>query len=140
MRAGVALAIAIIAGQGVAEPAQEAALNALRAENGLAPLAYSDALNEAAVAHAQDMAQSGLFSHTGSDGSDVGQRVTRVGYGWCVVAENIAKGQVDLAEVMQAWAGSPGHRANMLSPEVSEFAIAQGADALWVMVLAAPGF
>lgn len=121
------------------DPQMTQALNALRSENRLAPVAFSVPLETAAQRHAQDMAQAEIFSHTGSDGSDVSQRVSDTGYGWCVVAENIAKGQQSLAEVMQAWADSPGHRRNMLSDEVTEFALVLGQEDIWVMVLAAPG-
>lgn len=121
------------------DPAATDALNAYRAENGRAPLAYSMTLQSAAEAHAQDMAARGFFDHRGSDGSDVGARVSRQGYGWCFVAENIAKGQPSLADVMQAWAGSQGHRRNMLSRKAQEFALVEVPGRIWVMVLAAPG-
>ena len=85
------------------------------------------------------MARGAFFSHDGSDGSDVSARVARTGYNWCVVAENIAKGQTGLAEVMKDWSESPGHRSNMLSAEVTEFALVQETGNIWVMVLAAPG-
>jgi uncharacterized protein YkwD len=123
----------------MANPQSTAALNAMRAENGRAPVTYSALLEQAAARHARDMVQSGQFSHKGSDGSDIAERVSATGYGWCVVAENIAKGQRDLGEVMQAWADSPGHRKNMLSRDVTEFALVEGPDFTWVMVLAAPG-
>ncbi|WP_299959917.1 CAP domain-containing protein [uncultured Roseobacter sp.] len=121
------------------DPAATDALNAYRAENGRAPLAYSMMLQNAAEAHAQDMAVRGFFDHRGSDGSDVGERVSRQGYEWCFVAENIAKGQPSLADVMQAWAGSQGHRRNMLSRQAQEFALVEAPGRIWVMVLAAPG-
>lgn len=123
----------------VSDPAATRALNAYRAENGRAPLAYSKTLQAAAQAHAQDMAARGFFDHRGSDGSNVGGRVSRQGYGWCFVAENIAKGQGALGEVMQAWAASQGHRRNMLTPQAQEFALVEGPGRIWVMVLAAPG-
>jgi uncharacterized protein YkwD len=94
-------------------------------------------LENAATRHAVDMASRQFFSHTGSDGSDVAERVTQTGYRWCVVAENIAQGQRGLMEVMEDWSASPPHRKNMLSREVTEFALVQGAGFVWVMVLAA---
>lgn len=133
------LGVTLGATQAPADPAATAALNALRAANGRPPLTYSDALQKAAERHALDMAGSGVFSHTGSDGSDVAARVAATGYGWCVVAENIAKGQRDLSQVMQAWEASPGHLANMTSADVRDFALVEGQDFIWVMVLAAPG-
>ncbi|MDW3222710.1 MAG: CAP domain-containing protein [Paracoccaceae bacterium] len=122
-----------------ADPVALQSINDYRALNDRAPLTYSTELEAAALAHATDMAQSGLFDHMGSDGSDVAQRVSRQGYGWCIVAENIAKGQQSMPEVMQDWSESPGHRRNMLSREVSQFALVEGPDQIWVMVLATPG-
>ena len=122
-----------------ADPDKTSSLNALRAANGLSVLTYSSRLEQAALLHADDMLRARHFSHTGSDGSDVGQRVSRTGYGWCVVAENIAQGHRNLKEVLGAWVDSPGHRANMLSSEVTEFAVVEGGGYIWVMVLARPG-
>lgn len=132
--AGVLTCWAAVAG---ANETAMSALNQLRGDAGLHPLAYSTELENAAFAHAKDMAQRGFFDHAGSDASDVGDRVSRTAYVWCVVAENIAKGQRDLAEVMDDWAASPGHRRNMLSPDVQDFALVQGAGQIWVMVLGA---
>lgn len=122
-----------------ADPRATQMLNDYRVSEGHAPLVYSTTLEVAAAAHAQDMAARGFFDHTGSDGSTVGQRVTRQGYRWCFVAENIAQGQASLSYVMQAWATSPGHQRNMVSDQALEFALIEGPGRIWVMVLAAPG-
>jgi uncharacterized protein YkwD len=114
-------------------------VNALRLQSGLAPLRYSDQLEKAADRHARDMVLQGFFSHRGSDGSRLGDRLRRLGYGWCAAAENIAKGQPSLPMVMQAWQQSPGHRRNILHRGVSEFALVRAEDNIWVMVLARPG-
>lgn len=138
-RAGLIATLVLTVGAAYADPVATRALNDLRGTAGLDGLTYSAALEQAARTHAQDMSNRGFFAHTGSDGSTVSQRVSRTGYGWCIAAENIAMGQGDLAEVMAAWADSPRHRANMLSPDVREFAIARAPAQIWVMVLAAPG-
>lgn len=122
-----------------ADPYATQALNDYRASEGRQAVTYSTTLEAAARAHAQDMAERGFFDHRGSDGSTVSHRVTRQGYGWCFVAENIAKGQVSLEDVMQAWATSPGHRRNMLSQQAQDFALVEAPGRIWVMVLAAPG-
>ena len=114
------------------------ALNDFRVAEGLAPVRYSDALEKAAARHARDMSTRQFFSHQGSDGSDIAKRVTRTGYRWCWVAENIAQGHRSLREVMYGWEISPGHRANMLSDRATEFALARTEDDVWVMVLARP--
>ena len=73
----------ILAGTPVAaNPAATDALNALRAAQGRAAIAYDVKLEQAARAHAEDMVRGGFFSHSGSNGSDVGQRVRKAGYRW----------------------------------------------------------
>ncbi|TNF58102.1 MAG: CAP domain-containing protein, partial [Rhodobacteraceae bacterium] len=117
MRAGrliAALLLGLWTGAALADPAVLAAVNALRAEAGRPALAYSERLAAIADGHARDMGARSFFSHRGSDGSDLGQRARRGGYRYCFIAENIARGQPDLRAVVGAWAGSPGHRRNML--------------------------
>jgi uncharacterized protein YkwD len=77
------------------------------------------------------------FDHTGSDGSTIGDRLNAQGY--CFAAENIAKGQSSLDEVMESWANSSGHRKNMVHKKVTEFALARADGNIWVMVLGRPG-
>jgi uncharacterized protein YkwD len=69
----------------------------------------------------------------------VGDRVRRQGYGFCFVAENIAKGQGSLERVLNGWLASPGHRRNILASQAREFGLVRGPGNLWVMVLGKPG-
>jgi uncharacterized protein YkwD len=110
-----------------------ALVNGFRADAGRAPFAESRAATRAAERHAADMTSRGFFSHQGSDGSTVGDRLARAGCRWTAVAENIAKGQHSAAEVVSAWAGSPGHRRNMLG-RYTVYGVAQKGD-VWVLVL-----
>lgn len=137
MRWAVALVV-IWAVAAQADPAALGAVNAVRADNGRAPLVYDPALEAAARAHGQDMARAGFFSHTWSDGSDIGQRLRRAGYAFCFGAENIAAGQRSLEQVMAAWMGSRGHRRNILHRRAQAFGLARVTGDRWVMVLAAP--
>ncbi|MGX9354863.1 CAP domain-containing protein [Roseobacteraceae bacterium S113] len=121
----------------VAAP-ESAGVNGFRASQGLPALAVSPQLVQAARAHALDMAEAGVFSHEGSNGSSVGERVRAAGYTWCFVAENIARGQQSEAQVITSWAGSPGHRANMASRKASAYGLYEGPGKIWVMVFAAP--
>ncbi|SEK97311.1 Cysteine-rich secretory protein family protein [Roseovarius nanhaiticus] len=115
------------------------ALSEIRGRNNLPPLETSAALARAASAHAEDMATNGFFSHTGSNGSGIGDRARAAGYGFCFIAENIAKGQGSLDQVIEGWMGSTGHRRNILAENAREFAVARGDGAIWVMVLGRPG-
>ena len=122
-----------------ADPSTLSAVNALRATAGQTSLAYSDHLENVAQLHANDMAEKVFFSHTGSDGSQLGDRARRLGYGYCFIAENIAKGQKSSAEALQGWIESPGHLRNMLDHRAMEIGLAQAPGAIWVMVLGRPG-
>ena len=85
-----------------------------------APLAWDDALGAAALAHSRDMAARRRFAHQGSDGSEVAARVTRAGYSWKLVGENIAAGQTSAQEAVAGWIESPGHCANLMNPAFTE--------------------
>ena len=128
-----------LAAPAAADPAATAALNAYRTAQGRSTLTYSDRLDAAARAHAGDMARRGFFSHTGSNDSTVGDRVRAQGYRYCFVAENIAKGQRTLEQVMKSWKTSSGHRKNMLHNKATEFGLARADGDIWVMVLGTPG-
>jgi uncharacterized protein YkwD len=112
---------------------------------GAAPaLRWSPKLEQVAAAHARDMAESGTVSHTGRDSSTPSQRVTRAGYHWSAVGENIAAGQRDAESVVKSWLGSAGHCANLMSPDYSEVGAAFATNAAsaagiyWAQVFAAP--
>eukprot|EP00834_Sanchytrium_tribonematis_P006341 NODE_459_length_7203_cov_0.898226.p2 type:complete len:330 gc:universal NODE_459_length_7203_cov_0.898226:5688-6677(+) len=71
-----------------------------------------------------------FMGHVGSDGSTVGDRMTKLGFKWDAVAENVAVGQNSVEEVMAAWMNSEGHRANILNPRYTRFGYyeAKGSD------------
>lgn len=114
-------------------------MNAERAGRGLAPLVRDARLVAAAEAHALDMARTGRFSHTGSGGSEVSDRVQAQGYGYCYVAENIAQGQASAGEAMASWINSSGHRRNNLSQQARDYGAARGAGDYWVLVFGRDG-
>ncbi len=98
--------------------------NQQRAQQGLPPLTLNSSLCSSAQTQSQDMASHNFFSHTGSDGSDVGQRIAAAGYSpiWAY-GENIAAGQSTPEEVVAAWMNSPEHRANILSPYYTDIGV-----------------
>ncbi|EBA13873.1 hypothetical protein RCCS2_08289 [Roseobacter sp. CCS2] len=115
-------------------------LNGVRADNGAESVSYDARLGTAARRHANDMAANNFFSHTGSDGSSGGDRITDAGYNWRTWGENIARGQQDERAVLNAWVNSPGHQRNNVNPRFEDFALAK-ADSnrgpYWVLLLAA---
>lgn len=122
------------------ERAVLAGVNEARAAKGLAALKLSPRLTNAAQSHSCDMAAQGRFTHAGSDGSDLGTRLRRVGYGYGVAAENVARGFDTPERVLEFWLNSPGHRANILQRQVRDmglgFATPNGDRPYWAMVLA----
>ncbi len=90
----------------------------------VAPIAWHCTIESAALAHSTDMASLNYFSHTGSDGSSVGDRLTNAGYRWRRAGENIAAGQTSVAQVMAAWLDSPGHCLNIMDADVTEMGAA----------------
>ena len=85
-----------------------------------APVSWSDNLAMAAYLHSEDMALNNFFSHTGSDGSSAGQRISRQGYPWRAYGENIAVGYPTVSSVIQGWLGSEGHCRNLMDPDFTE--------------------
>lgn len=94
-------------------------------------------LARAAYAHTADQAEHRFMGHGGSDGSTVGKRVTRAGYEWSLVAENVAWGFTSAEEVVAAWMDSPGHCLNIMLEGVTELGGAEQ-DTFWTLVLATP--
>ena len=97
--------------------------NQHRAAAGLAALSVDQRLVNAAQAHSNDMAAHNTMSHSGSDGSNPGQRISAAGYGWRAWAENVAAGYPDAPSVDQGWWNSPGHQANMLSTSITQIGV-----------------
>lgn len=98
-------------------------VNAERAKAGCQPLTLNAKLTKAAQEHSADMAAHQNMSHTGSDGSDPGTRITQAGYTWSAYGENVAYGYSTAAEVMAGWMSSPGHRANILNCGYQEIGV-----------------
>lgn len=111
-------------------------MNAVRAKRGLPPISVSPKLQRAAEAHARDMMKNNYYSHRGRDGSTAGKRARRAGYRWCLVAENIAKGQKSVGQVMNDWITSPSHYKNITRRKIKEYGMARAGN-VWVMVLGA---
>ena len=99
-------------------------VNVERAAVGCDPVTMHPQLNQAALAHSEDMALNDFFSHTGSNGSSVTDRMETAGYvNWWTAAENIAAGQTTPAEAMTSWMNSDGHRANILNCDFEDIGV-----------------
>ncbi len=95
-------------------------VNAERASAGCAPLQVNFKLAAAAQGHSEDMAFNDFFSHTGSDGSNAGERIAAQGYSYSTWAENIAAGYATAASAVNGWMNSSDHRANILNCNLQE--------------------
>ena len=84
------------------------------------PVSWSENLAMAAYLHSEDMVLNNFFSHTGSDGSSAGERISRQGYPWRTYGENIAVGYPTVSSVIQGWLGSEGHCRNLMNPAFTE--------------------
>ena len=93
------------------------------------PLVWNDQLEVAAMAHARDMHDKNYFSHTSQDGRMMQDRISAAGYNYdgyksFRIGENIAEGDMTVAEVMRGWFKSVGHCKNLMNPEFKEVGIA----------------
>lgn len=98
-------------------------VNAERAKAGCSALTPNATLTKVAQAHSADMAAHQNMSHTGSDGSSPGDRLTSAGYSWSAYGENVAYGYSTPEQVMAGWMASPGHRANILNCSFKEIGV-----------------
>ncbi|EXJ15804.1 CAP domain-containing protein [Imhoffiella purpurea] len=105
--------------------------NAFRRANDLDPLHRNETLARTSQSFADFMARTDRYGHH-ADGSSPAARAKRHGYDYCVIAENIAYAYssaglsrpqvVDTS--MKGWRESPGHRENMLDPDVTQIGVA----------------
>ena len=117
--------------------------NMQREQHGLRPLAPEPRLANAAAAHSADMARRHFFDHSSPEGRQVSDRVEAAGYRYATVGENIAAGQRTPVEVVTGWMNSPGHRRNILLPEITEIGIGYAVSddvygCYWTQVFGAP--
>ena len=102
--------------------------NHVRASLSVGKLRLNGDLDRAANAYAQVLARSSKFSHR-VGGTSLPQRVSRTGYSYRRLAENIGwaerrGSQTDIADwFVDAWMASPGHRRNMLDGRLSEIGV-----------------
>jgi uncharacterized protein YkwD len=98
-------------------------INQARQQQGLSPLELSSSLSTAAQGHAEDMSAYNYFSHSGRDGSSIGDRAQDAGYAFRTVGENIAAGNTTPNAVFDQWMNSEGHRRNMMNPAFTEMGL-----------------
>jgi len=91
-------------------------VNRERRAAGVPPMRPEPLLDETAQRYAADMLARSFYGHDSPEGMTVLERSKAAGYRPSSVAENIARGQNSVEEVMDGWITSPIHRENILSP------------------------
>lgn len=108
-------------------------VNRLRLANGLAPLAFNPALENAAQRHSDDMAAKGFVDHVGSDSSTPQERISVAGYpGWSsaqVVAEAVYAGNQGFGEALDFLMRDEAQLRILLNPRFREIGIGVGSAA-----------
>lgn len=96
-----------------------------REKEGLPPLKMDEKLSRAASLKIDDMFLKGYFAHESPEGYGPADLVKSVSYKYLSVGENLALGGFkDGQDLVLAWMGSPGHRANILGKHFTEIGIA----------------
>lgn len=88
-------------------------INQYRASEGVKPLKLYITACDAATVRSNEITS--LFSHDRPNGTDCFTLLDEFKITCGFAGENIAMGYPDVVSVMEAWMGSDGHRANMLS-------------------------
>lgn len=96
--------------------------NGERARAGLPPLQWSGAAAEVAHEHSEDMCNSDFVGHVSPNSGGPADRVRSAGIKVSLVLENVARAP-SIRQVHRGLMNSPGHRANILSPEATELGI-----------------
>ncbi|QKV97976.1 CAP domain-containing protein [Streptomyces sp. NA02950] len=92
-------------------------VNQERDRRGLVCLVTDERLRNAARSHSEDMARRGFIDHFTPEGLSPGDRMLAHGFP-LPAAENLAAGQPHPLVVMDGWMNSPGHRVNILHPDI----------------------
>ena len=108
--------------------------NRERAAAGLQLLHWDASLAAAARQHDELAVRNHLLSHEYPGEPLLSERASRAGAKFSMIEENVAMGS-DTQAIHKGWMHSPGHRKNMLNPEVSAVGIAvmKGGDELFAV-------
>jgi uncharacterized protein YkwD len=144
----VGCSITLVSPEYIARPVQPldpaaalAAVNAFRTKHGRGSVVLDARLTKAAALQSETQAKRSRIGHDGPGGSRPKDRAARAGYRAKIASENAAAGQKSFGDVMQSWAGSTGHRENLLRPQVTAIGVAMAKDSngrpYWTLVLGA---
>ncbi|MEX3623259.1 CAP domain-containing protein [Viridibacillus arvi] len=98
-------------------------LNKERAKKNLKPLKQDPKLTKLAIIRSLDMEKNRYFSHTSPTYGSWSNLLKGSGYNTNASGENIAAGYPTATSFMKGWMNSPGHKANILSPNYQKVGI-----------------
>ena len=107
----------------VAEQYLFTAANEARANQGLSPLRLDPVLTEASAQHAREMASHATISHQFEGEPELATRGANAGAHFNLISENVGEAPSSVV-IHDLWMNSPGHRANLLDPNVDAIGIA----------------
>jgi uncharacterized protein YkwD len=115
--------------------------NIERNKASLPPLRLNPQLTTAAQTHSENMARSKSISHQLPGELSLGDRISRAGYKWSAIAENVAGGQKTPELAVSAWINevppNDGHRRNILNPNYRELGVGYSNN-YWTQDFASP--
>lgn len=97
--------------------------NQERVKKDLKPIRANQFLTKAAKNKGDFLKQRQIFSHN-TEEKKFSDWVSKVGYDYLYVGENLALDFSDSEDVVQAWMNSPLHKKNLLYPEYKEVGVA----------------
>ncbi|OEH84176.1 hypothetical protein BHU72_12290 [Desulfuribacillus stibiiarsenatis] len=113
--------------QEMANKAQELQIldltNSIRVRHQLQPLVMNAKVSDVARGHARDMIQNNFFAHESPKNGKLLNRFEKANIPFSMIAENIAAGQQDAIEAVEAWMNSEGHRINVLNGDYVELGV-----------------
>lgn len=98
-------------------------VNIERKKANLKPFVICTELTKVAELKSKDMANLNYFDHTSPTYGSPFNMMDKFGITYRAAAENIAKGYKTPEDVVKGWMNSPGHRANILSPNYSKMGV-----------------
>jgi len=113
-------------------------VNVERRDNGVKPqLDLKEAISAVARAHSEDMRDNGFFSHRGSNGDTITDRLAAAGIKFTVAAENLVKVNSSIAPALAAHdmlMESGDHRDNILDKRFRRLGVgvARSGNTYWI--------
>lgn len=151
---GGIVVLAIVTAPHLESPQNQAAVSASevailtnkeRTQKDIPVLQRNALLDQAAEMKAKDMAANGYYAHVSPDGLTPMHWVDKAGYKYLIIGENLVVNRTDAEQVVDAFMGSPGHRANIFRTDFTEIGVGvangtyKGKDATFtVQIFAAP--